>query len=257
MAKLDAFFLVFGAIVGCATTGNSALGDAGADATSAGASQSQDGGAEETGSSEAADGGALDGAGPTKPLACPPGSVANFSPTWKPPKALHAAACSVPQSQLAVDCAFDPSTKPAACDEFFGDAGNSACMLCVLSDDFDTTYGPVVMNGVYAVLNLGGCIAALSGNTAASSCGAKVQAITECQQHACKGCPDPAAGGKALSDYLECQKAASSTVCSSYVSAASCADPLIQPGGVAAACAEGNNAFLDRAHALARLFCTP
>jgi hypothetical protein len=189
-------------------------------------------------------------------LVCPPEDVSNFSPTWKPPKALHAGLCSKSQAELVVDCAFDPNTNPAACDALMNDAGSSACTLCVLTDDFDSTYGPLVLKaGGYAVLNLGGCIASLSGNTTATSCGAKVQAINDCQEYACTSCTDPSTSPKAMADYLQCQKAAESAQCGSYVSAASCADALIQPDAAAGECASGSNTFLDRAHALARLFC--
>ena len=154
-------------------------------------------------------------------------------------------------------CAFDPNAKQSTCDAYFADAGSSACTLCVLTDDFDTTYGPIVMHGAYAALNLGGCIAQTSGDTSATSCGAKVPAISECQEFACTSCPDPSTTSKAMTDYLKCQGAAMSSVCKSFVTAGSCADALIAPDGSAEICASGGNTFLDRARALARLFCAP
>lgn len=190
-------------------------------------------------------------------LACPPGDVSAFTPSWKPPKPLHAGTCSLADAERTVDCAFDPNAKQSECDAFFADAGSSACTLCVLTDDFDTSYGPIVMHGAYAALNLGGCIAQTSGDTSATSCGAKVQAISACQQFACTACPDPSTSAKAMADYLKCQSAALTTACGAYAKAGGCADALIAPDGSAEICASGKNTFLDRARVLARLFCAP
>ncbi|MFO0668493.1 MAG: hypothetical protein U0235_02540 [Polyangiaceae bacterium] len=247
------------AAFGCSASGNAIQGvaDGGADASADApldvtAATSDDGAALDD---AAVDAGVVDDA--SSPLACPPGSVAAFTPTWKPPKKLHAGVCSLAEAELTVDCAFDPNAKQSTCDAYFADAGSSACTLCVLTDDFDTTYGPIVMHGAYAALNLGGCIAQTSGDTSATSCGAKVQAISECQEFACTSCPDPSTTSKAMTDYLKCQGAAMSSVCKSFVTAGSCADALIAPDGSAEICASGGNTFLDRARALARLFCAP
>jgi len=247
------------AVIGCSASGNAIQAggeggvdggsEAGADVTTA---APDDGAAPDD---AAGDAGAVDDGGST--LACPPGNVASFTPTWKAPKKLHAGVCSLAEAELTVDCAFDPNAKQSTCDAYFADAGSSACTLCVLTDDFDTTYGPIVMHGAYAALNLGGCIAQTSGDTAPTSCGAKVQAISECQEFACTSCPDPSTSAKAMSDYLKCQSAAMSSVCKSYVTAGSCADALIAQDGSAEICASGGNTFLDRARALARLFCAP
>lgn len=245
------------AAYGCATSDNapSTSADGGSDAGDPDTTTSVGDAASEADDAVAdTDAGAVD-AGST--LACPPSAAVGFTPTWKPPKPLHTGACTRDQAATVVDCAFDPSAKPAMCEDFFGDAGNSACMLCVLTDDFDTSYGPLVMHGVYAALNLGGCIAALAGDTSATGCGAKVQAISECQRAACTGCPDPSTGAQALSDYLKCQQEALSTVCLGYVDAGGCADPLIAPDGAAETCASGANTFLDRARHLAHVFCAP
>lgn len=256
--RAGAMALVTATAMGCSATGNGIVSDGGASADAADASRVD---VEAAPPADAApmDDGAVDASADDagSALACPPGSVAAFTPTWKPPKPLHSGACSLADAELTVDCAFDPNAKQSTCDALFADAGSSACTLCVLTDDFDTSYGPIVMHGAYAALNLGGCIAQASGDTTASSCGAKVQAIAECQQFACTACPDPSTSAKAMSDYLKCQSSALTTACGAFAKAGSCADPLIAPGGSAEICASGKNTFLDRARVLARLFCAP
>jgi hypothetical protein len=245
-------------LAACAASGSAVTtpADGGSDAASDAHAEVQgDAALDDDSANDAAatDADALD-AGST--LACPPGSVAAFAPTWKPPKPLHATACSPAEAELNVNCAFDPSSNPSVCDAYLADASSSNCTLCVLTDDFDTTYGPLVMHGAYADLNLGGCIAQASGDTSATGCGAKVQAIGQCQAFACSACPDPSSGTKAMNDYLACLSAAMSTVCKDYVKAAACADALIAPDAAAEVCASGGNTFLGRARALAQLFCS-
>lgn len=186
------------------------------------------------------------------PLTCSPSSISGFSPTWIPPKTLHSSACTVTNATLAVDCTFDPNADPTACQAFTNNSANAACISCVFTNSTDSSYGPIVMEGDIGNLNLAGCIAAL----ASSGCGAKFQAAQQCQAAACTGCPDPNGGPQALANYQQCQDDSLSSVCASYETAAACADPLIQAGGSAAACADGAT-FVLRARSLAKLFCTP
>lgn len=205
----------------------------------------KDAGKKDTGSKDAA-----------VPLTCSPGSISGFSPTWIPPKALHSSACTVANATLAVDCTFDPNADPTACQAFNNNSANAACISCVFTDSTESSYGAIVMEGQIGGLNLAGCLAALSGNTTSTGCGAKFQAAQQCQVAACTGCPDPNGGAQALADYQQCEDDSLTSVCTSYETASKCSDPLTQPGASAAACADGAT-FVLRARNLAKLFCTP
>jgi hypothetical protein len=186
---------------------------------------------------------------------CSPSSTSGFVSSWVPPNTLHSGACTAVNAQLAVDCVFDDTVNQTACTAFAADAGNSACQDCIFSTSTASSYGAIVVSGTLGTLNVAGCIARLSGDVSSSGCGAKLQSLSQCEDYVCSGCDDPGSSQQALDDYLQCQSDADNSACSSYVSAASCADALIQPDAAAEKCMEGNT-FLDRARNLAKLFCT-
>lgn len=188
---------------------------------------------------------------------CSPGAITGFSPTWKAPKAIHSSACTAANAQLAVDCAFDPNADPTTCNTFAASTANDACRQCVYSAPTDATYGPIVIDSNnIGSLNYAGCIAALSGNTTSSGCGAKVQAANQCEMAACTSCPDPSATQQALDDYNTCKSDARAGVCTTYDTAQTCADTLTATGGSAAACVNGTT-FVLLARNLAKIFCSP
>lgn len=190
------------------------------------------------------------------PLAvCAPGSIAGFAPVWKAPKALHTNACTATNAQLVVDCTFDSTVNPTTCDTFMQNTANDACVKCVLTDATSAQLGPIILDGTSGRINVAGCIAALSGNTTATGCGAKVQAYQGCTAAACASCTDPTTSSAAAAEYDQCVADSESSPCSTYTSDAACADPLLQAGGAAASCAAGNT-FLDNARTVAKLFCT-
>lgn len=188
---------------------------------------------------------------------CSPGSITSFSPTWKAPKAIHSTACTAANAQLAVDCAFDPNADPTTCNAFAASTANDACRQCVYSAPTDSTYGPIVIDSNnIGSLNYAGCVAALSGNTTSTGCGAKVQAATQCEVAACSSCADPSASQQALDNYNTCRTDAAAGVCTTYDTAQSCADTLTATGGSAAACVNGST-FVLLARNLAKIFCSP
>lgn len=218
-----------------------------------GTEEEEDAGEEETDAGKV-DSGKKDSS--TPPPVCQPESVSGFSPSWKAPKPIHSSACTQANAQMVVDCSFDSSMNQTTCDTFLNNTVNAACVQCVLTDKTATTYGPVIMDGSVGSLNIAGCVAALSGNTMSSGCGAKFQALQQCRDASCANCPDPSSSQQAFDDFQQCGIDAEGTECASYVTASSCIDALIDTGGSANACAAGAT-FLDNARTIAKIFCAP
>lgn len=189
-------------------------------------------------------------------VACTPESISGFSPSWKSPKTLHASSCTAANAEKAVDCMFDPNADQTLCDAFNNDSANQACIQCVYTDKSSATYGPLILEGSFASLNLAGCIARLSNDTTSTSCGAKVQALSQCRDAACASCPDPSVDQTSFDNYQQCQTDSEASECATYANAISCADSLAGPGGVAEQCVSGAS-FLANARTLAKLFCVP
>jgi hypothetical protein len=80
------------------------------------------------------------------------------------------------------------TTSSAACEAFVQDAGDTACISCVVSAENATSYGPVVQfgGGVF-VLNVGGCVAL--ADPCLTPCGEVYEAWTRCHEVACASCP--------------------------------------------------------------------
>ena len=209
---------------------------------------------EDAGKSDAKSDSGKKDSGPALPV-CAPESTAGFSPAWKAPKPIHSTACTAANAQLVVDCNFDTTVSQTTCDNFLNNPANSACIQCVLTDKSATTYGPVIMDGSIGSLNVAGCIAALSGNTTSTGCGAKFQAVGQCRDYACASCPDPSASQQAFDDFQQCGTDADASECATYLNDAACADALVDTGGSAQACAAGTT-FLDNARAIAKIFCS-
>ena len=86
--------------------------------------------------------------------ACPPASVASFTPTWHSPRALHASACTATQVEAIVDCWFDSNSDPATCDVILKDSANAGCSACLMTDVASAQYGPLMLrDNLVASLN--------------------------------------------------------------------------------------------------------
>src|SRR5262249_4255467 len=110
---------------------------------------------------------------------CKPADVSGFTATWKAPTAFHQGRCTPSQIDALIDdCFGDPD------DQTSSDVATKAapdCNDCMDTSDSDKAWGPLVSdaNGNYRV-NIGGCIANVTGETGASGCGAKYSAASEC-----------------------------------------------------------------------------
>lgn len=182
---------------------------------------------------------------------CAPGDVSTFSPNWVPPKPASAACTEQAIAQYAKDC-LDPTTRSSsACSAF--QAANKACVGCLVTPDSASAYGAAISraNGVIS-LNVGGCIALLSGDLGASGCGGKYEAQRQCAAAACDdACPIPEGDDPAFQQYLECLGDSEKTSCKTYANAV-CPEP---DAGAVAACSLSGSSFVDNFKALAPIFC--
>jgi hypothetical protein len=191
-----------------------------------------------------------DGPGPDASKGCPPGEVSSFSPTWVAPKPASASCSPAAIDQYAKDC-LDPQTRSTSACTAFQNA-NKACVACLVTPESSSSYGASILrsNGVIS-LNVGGCIALLSGDLGATGCGGKYEASRQCSATACDACPIPEGDDAAFQAYLKCLSDAEKTVCKSYAGAV-CPAP---DAGAVAACELDGATFVDNFKKLAPLFC--
>jgi hypothetical protein len=190
---------------------------------------------------------------PTTPSdVCAPGSVSSFSPSWKAPAAFHQGKCTTTQVDALVSCNFDDTADPTTCDQVLKDAANANCNNCLFTASTSSKLGPVVITGNVGSLNIAGCIADSQGNTTTSGCGAKYQAANDCADESCAACDDSTAA--ALTEKNQCIQDALTSECQSYATDADCANALLDVGGAAEPCNQGNT-FEEAAAAIGKLFC--
>lgn len=185
-------------------------GDASTTATAA----SSDGGVALT--VEAGADGGTDG-GSAAPLVCPPQPVAGFTPMpWKGPTPAHQKKCSQQQAQMVASCLMTTVGATPSCDSFMTAYANGPCIQCALSSAAADRHGPIIDDGMGYYTNPAGCVATLDGDTSATGCGAKYEALLECEIAACNAC-------KTDQDFGACAAAADEGVCSAYAAGNHCA----------------------------------
>ena len=117
-------------------------------------------------------------------------------------------------------------------------AANQTCLSCLVSNESDSTYGPIVELPTETLINLPGCIAVAEGKTDGSGCGGALSAFEECGRAAClPTCPTGSAAEVAAESACETSTdlADGGGVCASYAPAAECADAIeTGDGGTAA-----------------------
>jgi hypothetical protein len=185
---------------------------------------------------------------------CKPGDVTTFKPQWKPPTGSYQGRCTSTQVDSFLSCLFSQAANDQSCLNYINAPANAICSQCLLSDETDSAYGPLVKLGTEAiVVNVEGCVSLVENNATASSCGAKAQALAQCKEAACTpSCP--LTNHAELVAFNDCEQAAESTSCKSYYTAAACLMPLINTGGAAENCTHAPTP-LDAAISVAKLFC--
>lgn len=151
---------------------------------------------------------------------CAPTSVSGFTPTWHPP---HIAPGSCTSGEI--DALFTDWIHGTASTRTAFEMQHAGCFGCAISADSASTSGPVIHYVTYrfSEANVQGCIAFVDKDVSATSCGARVEAARGCALASCGPvCPLHSSGDFAA--LAQCRDDAGGTVCSSYVTSASCAN---------------------------------
>ncbi len=139
--------------------------------------------------------------------------------TWVPPITPNPNACSDAQVQGYYNACFSSTSSSTTCNAFQSNAANATCLGCLVSTaGSSTSYGGLILYGKVYWANQGGCISILTGDTSATSCGAKQEAVLVCDELACSNnCP--VTDSTSLQAYQACTGTANSGVCKPYVDA--------------------------------------
>lgn len=145
-----------------------------------------------------------------------------------------------------IECVWNgEATSGASCDAFFDAAESASCLACAVSDAQAGVASPLLAwtesSSTYIYTNEGACVAAVSGDSTAGGCGAKIAARAACHDAACGDC-------SSLDDWTECTAASDTTMCAAYVNESNCETPY------AGQCYAGTE--LDTAMRLVRTMCT-
>jgi hypothetical protein len=138
--------------------------------------------------------------------------VTGWSPRWVAPRAPQSS-CTGSQVQSIYDACESTSGTRAACS-----GQDGPCADCIYTSTADAKYGPYVYDNMIGLVNDAGCIALVEGNTTATGCGAKVQALDMCMEQACAS----ACTRAQWSVFVQCRNTAAKTVCAAYTDAALC-----------------------------------
>jgi hypothetical protein len=160
---------------------------------------------------------------------------------WIPPNMPSATACTdVQVAGYYTDCLGSTATS-AACNAFTSATGNKNCITCLSSVAYtSSTYGALVAYGGVDYANTGGCIAIELNDYTATGCGAKNEAVAECEYAACATQCPMITDQTTFMEYTTCTAAADMGVCASYINAQCDLSP---DGGVDGAAAAAANCF--------------
>jgi hypothetical protein len=162
---------------------------------------------------------------------CAPSNAA-FTPSWHTPRVVPGA-CTQALIDSYRQCLDDSivTANPPSCASWTGtlSAANKTCLSCLVSNESDSTYGPIVELPTETLINLPGCIAVAEGKTDGSGCGGALSAFEQCGRAAClPTCPTGNAAEVATESACETSTdlADGGGVCGSYATAADCADAI-------------------------------
>jgi hypothetical protein len=151
--------------------------------------------------------------GPSPPV-CAPLSPVIVLPAWRPPTALHQAACTASQISAYVSCVGSTGCTSTSV----------SCDACLQTDASAPAYGPIIVGTQAsdgfgdAFVNWGGCQASFDGQTAAGSCGSETNAWQACANEVC---PYTSCGSGSVLD--ACASYAYETVCAGHTESDACA----------------------------------
>ena len=152
---------------------------------------------------------------------------------WMPPPfvppVVNNQSCTHQQVSDFDQACFSATGSGSACSSFLLAAANATCAKCLYSQYGDTPRGAVyvVPDELYRT-NYAGCVALVDGDFSENGCGAKVQALVECEDTACSAdvCPidtsSSATENASITELSACEKQATRNICLSEYNAASC-----------------------------------
>jgi hypothetical protein len=196
--------------------------------------------------------GAFDGGTCPAPVtsSCGPGSPAGFTPTYRAPTGEHQALCtSAMLTQIYTDC-LDPNlSDPLACSS--DETSFPACYACLVSQETDTRWGPLIQQASGIVeINISGCIALLEPCNVA--CAQAYQYSYQCEVVACDS--NCAADSQIdVTPYDNCTVTADDCSCQVYFDPGQC--ELNIAGSHPAASCTTQTSFQAYYNLVAPLFC--
>ena len=181
---------------------------------------------------------------------CNPANVSAFTPAMTPPTGMYQDLCT--QSQLTTlynDC-FGTNASASKCTNFQNGSSTAACYSCVITNETDPAWGPIVQtpNGIDEV-NIGGCIALLEPCNVA--CATAVETAFQCEVDAC----DNNCAFDSVNAYDTCSIKADGCGCQLYADPAQCTANLTAPHP-SAECVN-QTSFQGYYNVMAPLFCGP
>lgn len=147
---------------------------------------------------------------------CLPKAKSFTPPSWAPPMPLHQGKCSPSQAQQVTDCLMTTAGATPTCDSFMTSYQNGGCIQCAVTSVNAPKRGPILDDGQLYYTNPAGCIAALSGDSSAQSCGATFDTLYSCEWNACSEC------NATEQNYNDCADEADKGACASWASAKTC-----------------------------------
>lgn len=115
---------------------------------------------------------------------CEIDDVSTWKPTWHPPAAPFADACTSTAITAFESACVNPGATAELCGRFREQ--NALCSSCLMSSPDDAVWGPTVGVELPTVQNVAGCVA--NTVTHALSCSMSIQAYDECLDVACTSC---------------------------------------------------------------------
>lgn len=161
--------------------------------------------------------GGSDGAAPM----CAPQKGTALATPWLAPR-VRSNACNTQQiSFLASYLTSDPddAAMNQAYQTFTNAAANEGCFNCVFTDLSTSPRGAFVHNDKDEWANYGGCFAALANDVSAAGCGARYDALWDCEDTYCSHCEGDDA-------WSECAAQADATSCAALAQNAQCIGSL-------------------------------
>lgn len=194
-----------------------------------------------------------DGKPPT-PEYCSPVDAPGLRPSFATPGAFGQGACSAAQMDTFYKVCLASPVGSAECQAFT--AANAGCARCLQSQDTDPVQGAVVWHGggTYYTVNLSGCIGRALGDVSSSSCAAAYEAALQCRRATCAACFQTRS--PSFQKFVDCQGAASKSVCKSYGDAWRSACPDVRSGAPGQCFPASATATTEDAYrTIAPLFC--